>query len=149
MTNTQHQNPTGATVAEAEAFLQKHPEIEAFDIVLHDSNGVGRGKIIRRNELIPFYTSGRHMPVSVMGLDICGLLRQNPYHLVVIIDHLFSDSCTLNVDGLVVRSDFFLAGVVGNDDGIVVFKYPPLFSIYNLAFCSFPVFYHCFEIMLG
>lgn len=72
MTNTQLQNPTGATVAEAEAFLQKHPEIEAFDIVLHDSNGVGRGKIIRRNELIPFYTSGRHMPVSVMGLDICG-----------------------------------------------------------------------------
>ncbi len=72
MTQNQNQSPTGATVAEAEAFLQKHPEIEAFDIVLHDSNGVGRGKVIRRNELIPFYASGRHIPVSIMGLDICG-----------------------------------------------------------------------------
>ena len=34
--------------AEAEEFLAQHPEIEAFDIVLHDANGIGRGKIIRR-----------------------------------------------------------------------------------------------------
>jgi glutamine synthetase len=64
--------PSGATVAEAEAFLAAHPEIEAFDIVLHDSNGIGRGKIIRRHELLSLYNTGRHMPISILGLDICG-----------------------------------------------------------------------------
>ncbi len=44
--------PSGATVAEAEDFLAAHPDIEAFDIVLHDANGIGRGKIIRRHELL-------------------------------------------------------------------------------------------------
>ena len=65
-------SPTGSTPAEAEAFLAAHPEIEAFDIVLHDSNGIGRGKIIRRHELLSIYKSGRHMPISILGLDICG-----------------------------------------------------------------------------
>jgi glutamine synthetase len=65
-------SPSGSTPAEAEAFLAAHPEIEAFDIVLHDSNGVGRGKIIRRHELLSIYKSGRHMPISILGLDICG-----------------------------------------------------------------------------
>ena len=64
--------PSGATLAEAEEFLAAHPEIEAVDIVLHDSNGIGRGKIIRRHELPSLYTSGRHMPISILGLDICG-----------------------------------------------------------------------------
>ncbi|MFN6952116.1 MAG: glutamine synthetase family protein [Albidovulum sp.] len=67
-----HPCPSGATLAEAEAFLADHPEIEAIDIVLHDSNGIGRGKIIRRHELVPLYKSGRHMPISILGLDICG-----------------------------------------------------------------------------
>lgn len=64
--------PSGADIAEAEAFLAAHPEIEAIDIVLHDSNGIGRGKIIRRHELAGLYRSGRHMPISILGLDICG-----------------------------------------------------------------------------
>ena len=66
------QSPSGSTVAEAETFLAAHPEIEAFDLVLHDSNGIGRGKIIRRHELLSIYKSGRHMPISILGLDICG-----------------------------------------------------------------------------
>lgn len=65
-------SPSGSTPAEAEAFLAAHPEIEAFDIVLHDANGIGRGKIIRRHELMPFYTGGRHLPISILGLDIVG-----------------------------------------------------------------------------
>ena len=65
-------SPSGSTVTEAEAFLDAHPEIEAFDIILHDSNGIGRGKIIRRHELMSIYKSGRHMPISILGLDICG-----------------------------------------------------------------------------
>ena len=65
-------SPSGSTLAEAEAFLNAHPEIEAFDIVLHDANGIGRGKIIRRHELLSFYKGGRHLPISILGLDICG-----------------------------------------------------------------------------
>lgn len=64
--------PSGATLAEAEAFLEANPDIEAVDILLHDSNGIGRGKIIRRHELTSLYKSGRHMPISILGLDICG-----------------------------------------------------------------------------
>lgn len=67
------QSPSGSAIAEAEAFLAAHPQIEAFDIVLHDANGIGRGKIIRRHELLAVYRSGRHMPISILGLDICGV----------------------------------------------------------------------------
>lgn len=65
-------SPSGSTPAEAQAFLVGHPEIEAIDIVLTDANGVGRGKIIRRHELMPLFEGGRHMPISVLGLDITG-----------------------------------------------------------------------------
>lgn len=65
-------SPSGSTIDEAKAFLDQHPEIEAFDIVLTDANGVGRGKIIRRHELAAIYESGRHMPISILGLDITG-----------------------------------------------------------------------------
>ncbi|OQM74889.1 glutamine synthetase family protein [Manganibacter manganicus] len=65
-------SPTGSTPAEAQDFLDAHPEIEAFDIVLTDANGIGRGKIIRRHELTGLYESGRHLPISILGLDITG-----------------------------------------------------------------------------
>ncbi|MGE0500496.1 MAG: glutamine synthetase family protein [Rhizobiaceae bacterium] len=65
-------SPSGSTVDEAKAFLEAHPDIEAVDIVLTDSNGIGRGKIIRRHELIGFYEGGRHLPISILGLDITG-----------------------------------------------------------------------------
>lgn len=64
--------PTGATPAEAEAFLAAHPGIVAIDILLHDSNGIGRGKIIRRHELEALYRNGRHLPISILGLDVVG-----------------------------------------------------------------------------
>jgi glutamine synthetase len=65
-------SPTGSKSSEAQAFLDRHPEIEAFDIVLTDANGVGRGKIVRRHELMSIYEGGRHMPISILGLDITG-----------------------------------------------------------------------------
>jgi len=65
-------SPSGSSPAEATAFLDAHPDIEAFDIVLTDTNGVGRGKIIRRHELKGVYENGRHMPISILGLDITG-----------------------------------------------------------------------------
>jgi glutamine synthetase len=64
--------PTGAAPDEAEAFLAAHPEVEAIDILLHDSNGIGRGKIIRRHELEALYRGGRHLPISILGLDVVG-----------------------------------------------------------------------------
>jgi glutamine synthetase len=69
---TSQASPSGSTIDEAEAFLSAHQQIEAFDIILHDSNGIGRGKIIRRHELLSFYKNGRHLPISILGLDICG-----------------------------------------------------------------------------
>lgn len=65
-------SPSGSKPSEAQAFLDRHPEIEAFDIVLTDANGVGRGKIVRRHELAGIYEHGRHMPISILGLDITG-----------------------------------------------------------------------------
>jgi hypothetical protein len=70
--NSPSTSPSGSSVSEAEAFLAAHPDIEAVDIVLHDSNGIGRGKIIRRSELLSVYESGRFMPMSILALDICG-----------------------------------------------------------------------------
>ncbi|GAB1380423.1 glutamine synthetase family protein [Pararhodobacter aggregans] len=64
--------PSGATPLEAEAFLAAHPQIQAIDILLHDSNGIGRGKIIRRHELMSVFEGGRHLPISILGLDIVG-----------------------------------------------------------------------------
>ncbi|MBN9250169.1 MAG: glutamine synthetase [Mesorhizobium sp.] len=65
-------SPSGSKPSEAQAFLDRHPEIEGFDIVLTDANGVGRGKIVRRHELMSIYEGGRHMPISILGLDITG-----------------------------------------------------------------------------
>ncbi|MFC7704918.1 glutamine synthetase family protein [Plastorhodobacter daqingensis] len=65
-------SPNGADPAEAAAFLAAHPQVEAIDIVLTDANGIGRGKIIRRHELEGLYRNGRHLPISILGLDICG-----------------------------------------------------------------------------
>lgn len=64
--------PGAADIAEAEAFLAAHPEIAAFDLVLIDLNGIARGKIIRRHELLPIFRSGRHLPGSILGLDVTG-----------------------------------------------------------------------------
>jgi glutamine synthetase len=64
--------PTGADVEEARCFLAAHPGVEAVDLVLTDANGIARGKIIRRHELEGLYTGGRHLPVSILGLDIVG-----------------------------------------------------------------------------
>jgi glutamine synthetase len=65
-------SPSGSSPAEAEAFLAANPDVEAVDLVLFDANGIARGKIIRRHELMGLYTAGRHLPISILGLDVCG-----------------------------------------------------------------------------
>ncbi len=64
--------PSGAQPAEAEEFLARYPEIEVIDIVLVDPNGIGRGKMIRRHELLSLYRVGRNLPTSILGLDVTG-----------------------------------------------------------------------------
>lgn len=64
--------PTGATVDEARAFLDRYPDVEGIDIVLTDLHGIGRGKIIRRHELEALFTEGRGMPASLFAQDIQG-----------------------------------------------------------------------------
>jgi glutamine synthetase len=63
---------SAAPIEEAEAFLAKHEDIAAFDLILIDPNGVARGKMIRRHELLALYRSGRHLPGSILGLDVTG-----------------------------------------------------------------------------
>lgn len=65
-------SPSGSTIDEAQAFLAEHPEIVAFDLVLVDVNGIARGKIVRRHELLGLYRDGRHLPGSILGLDVFG-----------------------------------------------------------------------------
>jgi glutamine synthetase len=64
--------PTGATEAEAQAFLDAHDKAQAIDIVLTDAHGIGRGKSIRRHELLSLYRGGRGMPVSLFAQDVAG-----------------------------------------------------------------------------
>ena len=65
-------SPSGSNITEAEAFLAKYPDVEAIDIILTDFHGIGRGKTIRRHELLSIYKSGRGLPSSIFGQDVTG-----------------------------------------------------------------------------
>lgn len=48
-----------AKVQEALDFLDRYPDIELFELFILDANGVPRGKLLHREELLPVYESGR------------------------------------------------------------------------------------------
>ncbi len=58
--------------AEAHAFLEANPDITSIHIIWTDICGVARGKILRRDELVPAWKDGRFMPISALVLDITG-----------------------------------------------------------------------------
>ncbi len=58
--------------AEAHAFLDANPDITSIHIIWTDICGVARGKILRRDELVPAWKDGRFMPISALVLDITG-----------------------------------------------------------------------------
>jgi glutamine synthetase len=58
--------------AEARAFLNANPDIASIHIVWTDICGVARGKILRRDELVPAWKDGRFMPISALVLDVTG-----------------------------------------------------------------------------
>ncbi|NEX46038.1 glutamine synthetase family protein [Pseudotabrizicola algicola] len=64
--------PGGATLAEAQAFLDRYPDVQAIDIILTDCHGIGRGKTIRRHELESLFASGRGLPASMFAQDVAG-----------------------------------------------------------------------------
>jgi glutamine synthetase len=66
-------SPRGiGTAAEASAFLETNPDIEAVQLVITDACGVGRGKNVAREELAALYGTGRNVAGSILGLDVTG-----------------------------------------------------------------------------
>lgn len=61
-----------ATAEEARDFLDAHPDVNSFELYLIDANGVPRGKLLRREELLAVYEQGRPLPSSILGLTIHG-----------------------------------------------------------------------------
>ncbi|KEA63153.1 glutamine synthetase family protein [Marinobacterium lacunae] len=60
------------TVDEAEAFLEKHPDLQFVDLLIADMNGIVRGKRVDRSALTKAYTKGIALPASLYGLNIQG-----------------------------------------------------------------------------
>lgn len=63
---------TIANPKEVKAFLDKHPEIQFFEIVFTNLAGVPRGKRLRRHEIEAVYANGRFLPGSILVNDITG-----------------------------------------------------------------------------
>ena len=58
--------------AEAHAFLDTNPDIRSIHVIWTDICGVARGKILRRDEVVPAWRDGRFMPISALVLDVTG-----------------------------------------------------------------------------
>src|SRR3990167_1776924 len=61
-----------ATIQEAHDFLEQHPQVRLIELFLIDANGVPRGKLWRREELLAVYQNGRPLPSSILALTIQG-----------------------------------------------------------------------------
>lgn len=57
---------------QARDFLAEHPHIELFELFILDANGVPRGKLLHREELLAVYETGRPLPSTILGLTING-----------------------------------------------------------------------------
>lgn len=63
---------TFASVQEARDFLEQNPDIDAFELFILDANGVPRGKLLHRDELLAVYETGRPLPSTILGLTLQG-----------------------------------------------------------------------------
>ena len=61
-----------APVQEAQAFLAANPDIEMVELFILDANGVPRGKLLHREELLAVYEAGRPLPSTILGLTLHG-----------------------------------------------------------------------------
>ena len=58
--------------SEAQSFLDANPIVESFHLIWTDLVGIQRGKILRRDELVPAWRDGRFLPISALVLDATG-----------------------------------------------------------------------------
>ena len=63
---------TFARAQEAQDFLDQNPDIDTFELFILDANGVPRGKLLHREELLAVYQSGRPLPSPILGLTLNG-----------------------------------------------------------------------------
>lgn len=61
-----------ADAQEARDFLAAHPEVRSIELILIDANGVPRGKLLHRDELLAIYEQGRPLPSSILALTLQG-----------------------------------------------------------------------------
>uniref|UniRef100_UPI00289B908E glutamine synthetase family protein n=1 Tax=Pseudomonas sp. TaxID=306 RepID=UPI00289B908E len=61
-----------APLEQAEQFLANNPDIDLIELFILDANGVPRGKLLHRDELLAVYQSGRPLPSTILGLTING-----------------------------------------------------------------------------
>ncbi|MDR0280888.1 MAG: glutamine synthetase family protein [Paucimonas sp.] len=61
-----------APIEQARAFLSANPDIEMIELFILDANGVPRGKLLHREELLAVYESGRPLPSTILGLTLHG-----------------------------------------------------------------------------
>jgi len=53
-------------------FLQDNPDIEIFEVILHDLNGIHRGKWLPREQIVKVFNGGYKMPQNTCSLDAWG-----------------------------------------------------------------------------
>jgi glutamine synthetase len=61
-----------ANPQEARDFLAAHPDVRSIELMLIDANGIPRGKLLHRDELLAIYENGRPLPSSILALTIQG-----------------------------------------------------------------------------
>ena len=61
-----------ADIQEAHDFLAQHPDVRLIELILIDANGIPRGKLLHRDELLAIYENGRPLPSSILSLTIQG-----------------------------------------------------------------------------
>ncbi|MFB4369037.1 MULTISPECIES: glutamine synthetase family protein [unclassified Pseudomonas] len=61
-----------ADIQEARDFLAAHPEVRSIELMLIDANGIPRGKLLHRDELLAIYQNGRPLPSSILALTMQG-----------------------------------------------------------------------------
>lgn len=57
---------------ELHSFLNDNPDIEMFNLILCDLNGMARGKRVKRDAIENIVEKGMHIPFSVLALDASG-----------------------------------------------------------------------------
>ena len=61
-----------AAIEDARLFLEQNPDIDMIELFILDANGVPRGKLLHREELLAVYQSGRPLPSTILGLTVQG-----------------------------------------------------------------------------